>query len=86
MKKKHAKGLQTHLFARVLSAGTIGLNVVKMSRMSVLGQREEGLSLGSDAASKSKLKRSSIFHHFCRWRLGSSFMVACEWETIAERE
>lgn len=58
----------------VISAGTIGLNVVKMSRMSVLGQREGGLSLGSDAASKSKLKRCSIFHHFCRWRLGSSFM------------
>lgn len=58
----------------VLSAGTIGLNVVKMSRMSVLGQREGCLSLGSDAASKSKLKRSSIFQHFRRWRLRSSFM------------
>lgn len=99
--KKHAKCLQStsspsppsrHApgHGGVLSAGTIGLNVVKMSRMSVLGQREGGLSLGSDEASKSKLKRSSIFHHFRRWRLGSSFMlcfmVACEWEPIAERE
>lgn len=58
----------------VLSAGTIGLNVVKMSRMSVWGQREGDLSLGRDAGSKSMLKRSSIFHHFRRWRLGSSFM------------
>lgn len=59
---------------RVLCTGTIGLNVVKMSRMSAVGQREGGLSLGSDTASKSKLKRNSIFHHFYRWRLVLSFM------------
>jgi len=59
---------------RVLSTWTIGLNIVKMSRMSAVGQREGGLSSGSDTASKSKLKSNSIFHHFCRWQLVLSFM------------
>ncbi len=96
--KKHAKGLQTHLFAissipactghgGVLSAGTIGLNVVKMSRMSVLGQREGGLSLGSDAASKSKLKKKQYFASLSQTETGFIFyVIACEYEPIAERE
>lgn len=71
----------------VLSAGTIGLNVVKMSRMSVLGQREGGLSLGSDAASKSKLKRKQYFASLLQMETGFIFyVVACEYEPIAERE
>ncbi len=83
--KEHAKGLQTHLFAISSIPACTGAwrgpecrnNWAKCGENEqdeCIGAKGGGLSLGSDAASKSKLKRSSILHHFRRWRLGSSFM------------
>ncbi len=52
-----------------------------------IGANGGGLSLGSDAASKSKLKKKQYFASLSQMETGIIvYVIACEYEPIAERE
>lgn len=81
----HAKDLQTPLFFMTSipacteawqgpECGNSWAKCGENEQDECIGANGGGLSLGSDAASKSKLKISGILHHFHGWRMGSSFM------------
>ncbi len=96
--KKHAKGLQTHLFAISSIPACTGAwrgpecrnNWAKCGENEqdeCIGAKGGGLSLGSDAASKSKLKKKQYFTSLSQMETGFIFyVIACEYEPIAERE